>query len=292
MVACLGQQSIEGKRIPNGLTDRTLPHYKKYDDGAEARGFIESSFIRGLTPQEFFFHAMTGREGLIDTAVKSVTGDTPVVVMENGRPIYVPIGDWIDTILELENDLIQVDNENNEYREELKLKKPVYIPTTDLNGKVGWAEVTGITRHNPSKIMYEIKTEGGRKVTVTDSHSLLIWNKDKFERLEPTKVQIGNSVPVTAELLSPPIVEQKISKYQLNEENGLVFGLIMANIAHKHSTFNEDTDWLIVRLADNYIYNFVETWFKNNNIQYTKESNQLTGHNKELQNICSKIHKI
>jgi len=74
MIACLGQQSIEGKRLPNGLTDRTLPHYKKYDDGAEARGFIESSFIRGLTPQEFFFHAMTGREGLIDTAVK--TADT------------------------------------------------------------------------------------------------------------------------------------------------------------------------------------------------------------------------
>ena len=74
MIACLGQQSIEGKRIQYGLTDRTLPHYKKYDDGAEARGFIESSFIRGLTPQEFFFHAMSGREGLIDTAVK--TADT------------------------------------------------------------------------------------------------------------------------------------------------------------------------------------------------------------------------
>jgi len=74
MVACVGQQAIEGKRIQYGLTDRTLPHYKKYDDGAEARGFVESSFIRGLTPQEFFFHAMTGREGLIDTAVK--TADT------------------------------------------------------------------------------------------------------------------------------------------------------------------------------------------------------------------------
>ena len=71
MIACLGQQAIEGKRIQYGFTDRTLPHYKKYDDGAEARGFIESSFIRGLTPQEFFFHAMSGREGLIDTAVKT-----------------------------------------------------------------------------------------------------------------------------------------------------------------------------------------------------------------------------
>ena len=71
MIACLGQQAIENKRIAYGFTDRTLPHYKKYDDGAEARGFIESSFIRGLTPQEFFFHAMSGREGLIDTAVKT-----------------------------------------------------------------------------------------------------------------------------------------------------------------------------------------------------------------------------
>lgn len=74
MIACLGQQSIENKRVNYGFTDRTLPHYKKYDDGAEARGFVESSFIRGLTPQEFFFHAISGREGLIDTAVK--TADT------------------------------------------------------------------------------------------------------------------------------------------------------------------------------------------------------------------------
>jgi DNA-directed RNA polymerase II subunit RPB1 len=73
MMACVGQQAPEGKRIPYGFTDRTLPHYKKYDDGAEARGFVESSFIRGLTPQEFFFHAMSGREGLIDTAVKTAT---------------------------------------------------------------------------------------------------------------------------------------------------------------------------------------------------------------------------
>ena len=74
MMACVGQQAPEGRRIPYGFSDRTLPHYKKYDDGAEARGFVESSFIRGLTPQEFFFHAMSGREGLIDTAVK--TADT------------------------------------------------------------------------------------------------------------------------------------------------------------------------------------------------------------------------
>ena len=71
MISCLGQQNVDGKRIPYGFTDRTLPHFQKYDDSPEARGFVENSFIRGLTPQEFFMHAMGGREGLIDTAVKT-----------------------------------------------------------------------------------------------------------------------------------------------------------------------------------------------------------------------------
>ena len=71
MLACLGQQNVDGKRIPYGYIDRTLPHYYKYDDSSEARGFVENSFISGQTPQEYFFHAMGGREGLIDTACKT-----------------------------------------------------------------------------------------------------------------------------------------------------------------------------------------------------------------------------
>tara|TARA_B110000259_G_scaffold183182_1_gene228058 strand:+ start:761 stop:5230 length:4470 start_codon:yes stop_codon:yes gene_type:complete len=71
MVSTLGQQNVDGKRIPDGYNDRSLPHYTKYDDGPESRGFVENSFINGLTPQEFYFHAMGGREGLIDTAVKT-----------------------------------------------------------------------------------------------------------------------------------------------------------------------------------------------------------------------------
>ena len=73
MTACLGQQNVDGKRIPYGFEHRTLPHYTKYDDSAIARGFVESSFINGLSPQELFFHAMGGRIGLIDTAVKTST---------------------------------------------------------------------------------------------------------------------------------------------------------------------------------------------------------------------------
>lgn len=76
----LGQQIVQGKRVPIGYTDRTLPHYYRYDSDVISRGFVQNSFIDGLTPQESFFHAMGGREGLIDTAVKSVTGDTQLLL--------------------------------------------------------------------------------------------------------------------------------------------------------------------------------------------------------------------
>jgi len=71
IIACVGQQNVEGKRIPFAFNKRTLPHFTKDDYGPESRGFVENSYLSGLTPQEFFFHAMGGREGLIDTAVKT-----------------------------------------------------------------------------------------------------------------------------------------------------------------------------------------------------------------------------
>ncbi len=73
MAACIGQQSVRGERINRGYTysNRTLPHFKPGDLGAKARGFVESSYKRGLNPVEFFFHAMGGREGLVDTAVRT-----------------------------------------------------------------------------------------------------------------------------------------------------------------------------------------------------------------------------
>ncbi|KAL4220549.1 DNA-directed RNA polymerase II subunit RPB1 [Mactra antiquata] len=71
VIACVGQQNVEGKRIPFGFRHRTLPHFIKDDYGPESRGFVENSYLAGLTPSEFYFHAMGGREGLIDTAVKT-----------------------------------------------------------------------------------------------------------------------------------------------------------------------------------------------------------------------------
>lgn len=71
ITTCLGQQNVEGKRIPFGFIDRSLPHLYKYDFSAKSRGFVKNSYISGMNPHEFFFHAMGGREGIIDTAIKT-----------------------------------------------------------------------------------------------------------------------------------------------------------------------------------------------------------------------------
>jgi DNA-directed RNA polymerase subunit A' len=71
MSGCVGQQAVRGERISRGYRHRTLPHFKKGDLGASAKGFVASSYKSGLNPTEYFFHSMGGREGLVDTAVRT-----------------------------------------------------------------------------------------------------------------------------------------------------------------------------------------------------------------------------
>ena len=71
MAALLGQQDIEGKRVHDGFQDRTLPHFPKHERSPPSKGFVSNSFFTGLLPYEFYFHAIGGRVGLVDTAVKT-----------------------------------------------------------------------------------------------------------------------------------------------------------------------------------------------------------------------------
>jgi DNA-directed RNA polymerase subunit A' len=71
MTAVVGQQSVRGKRIMRGYLERALPHFKWGDPSPTARGFVDASYRLGLDPVEFFFHSMGGREGLVDTAVRT-----------------------------------------------------------------------------------------------------------------------------------------------------------------------------------------------------------------------------
>ncbi|KAF4462077.1 DNA-directed RNA polymerase III subunit RPC1 [Fusarium albosuccineum] len=71
MVALVGQQIIGGQRVPDGFQDRSLPHFHKNARQPPSKGFVKNSFYSGLEPTEFLFHAISGREGLVDTAVKT-----------------------------------------------------------------------------------------------------------------------------------------------------------------------------------------------------------------------------
>lgn len=195
MTSCLGQQAIEGKRIPYGFESRTLPHFTKYDDSPDARGFVESSFISGLRPEELFFHAMAGRIGLIDTAVKSVTWETPIVVVENNEPKYVKIGEWIDGHMEKSGRIQHMEEKNMEY---LEIDHNVTISTMDYNGNMSWGNITAVTRHDPGNVLYKITTHGGRSVIVTENKSLLVWKPElnQFREEYTEKINVGDYVPV------------------------------------------------------------------------------------------------
>jgi DNA-directed RNA polymerase beta' subunit len=280
IMACVGQQNVDGRRIAYGYTDRTLPHYTKYDDGPEARGFVENSFISGLSPQEVFFHAMGGREGLIDTAVKSVTGDTPIIIIENGECKCVNIGDWIDSKLDNPNNKKDIEQfgEEDMNMEMLGLSNNIYIPTADNDGNTSWGEVTAVTRHDPQEDLYKVVTQSGREIIVPNSKTLLIWNEKEFEAIKTEEVKIGDYVPTTISLPEPPIIineidmslyfpkddfNEKLNKFELNRENGVFIGLFIAN--GNIIDFNVSIEIIV---EESSILEFVKNWFEKYNITY------------------------
>ncbi|TPX35899.1 DNA-directed RNA polymerase [Synchytrium microbalum] len=71
-ISCLlGQQELEGRRVPTMVSGKTLPSFQAFDSSARSGGYITGRFFSGIRPQEYYFHCMAGREGLIDTAVKT-----------------------------------------------------------------------------------------------------------------------------------------------------------------------------------------------------------------------------
>ncbi|KAJ5147063.1 DNA-directed RNA polymerase I subunit [Penicillium atrosanguineum] len=72
LISCnLGQQVLEGRRVPVMISGKTLPSFRAYETHPIAGGYVSGRFLTGIKPQEYYFHAMAGREGLIDTAVKT-----------------------------------------------------------------------------------------------------------------------------------------------------------------------------------------------------------------------------
>jgi DNA-directed RNA polymerase beta' subunit len=228
-IGCVGQKSVEGVRIKKKIENRSMCIFHRDDDTPEARGFVKSSYIDGLKSYEYFYDAIGAREGLIDTAIKSVTWETPIVIIENGDSKYIEIGKWIDELLLINPQQIQ---HSEERQMELLDIKNTFIPTTDYYGNVTWGSIAAITRHDPGTELYEIKTNSGRSVTVTESKSLLIWNANtnQFKEMLTPDIKIGDCVPITLKLPEPPVIITQITLldlevFELNRENGILVGL-------------------------------------------------------------------
>ena len=226
MAGCVGQQDFHGGRMKKNYNERSLPYFFKNDDRAESRGFIEKPFMRGLNLTDFIFHHLSAREGLIDQTVRSVSGDTKIVIIENSKPKIVEIGPWIDSQIDPVNltnpELITRDKNNFELLD----VKQIQIPTVDEIGNVTWADVTAITRHDPGLQLFEIVTKSGRKVIVPESKSLLIWNEqlNKFEDKLTPNVVLGDKVPITMNLPEPPILTKYIDMVEYFPKNEYIYG--------------------------------------------------------------------
>jgi hypothetical protein len=230
---------------------------------------------------------MGGRVGLIDTAVKSVTWETPIVVLENGNAMYIEIGKWIDTQLDTPQNREKVQHFTERNMELLDIPMDtVFIPTTNDDGNVTWGPVTAITRHDPGTQLYKIQTLGGRSVIVTESKSLLIWNHETKKMLEkPTpEIRVGDCVPVTEKLCEPPVVLEHIvvstylskanckdtefsEHFILNQENGIFLGLFLAD---------GNTNKNIINITNNEIeiQEFVKQWFIKHSITFKITQNE------------------
>jgi DNA-directed RNA polymerase beta' subunit len=203
----VGQQNIDGGRMPLMLCDgtRSLPCFKKGDNSPAARGFVAHSFVEGLTPYEMWFHAMGGRRGVVDTALKSVTGDTEIVVYEDQNNILVTpythkIGDFIDRLLSQHPDKIAKYKEQNmEYLDISHLPVKYYINTINHLGVFSVELITAVTRHDPTEILFQVTTQSGREVIVTDSKSLLVWRPGPrmFVQSFMRNVMVGDLLPVS-----------------------------------------------------------------------------------------------
>lgn len=148
MTTCLGQQNLEGRRVPSTQTGKTLPSHIPYEHCEFIQGgYVIDRFLTGIRPSSFFFHCQAGREGLIDTAIKTASsGYFQRVLVKNLEGLVVA---YDGTVRRSDNMLVQllyggdgVDTTKTSYLQEFdfmyrnqKLYMDRFIPDMFYDGK-------------------------------------------------------------------------------------------------------------------------------------------------------------
>uniref|UniRef100_A0A6C0LQ64 DNA-directed RNA polymerase n=1 Tax=viral metagenome TaxID=1070528 RepID=A0A6C0LQ64_9ZZZZ len=131
IIGCVGQVIVESKRIPKKFNNRTIPMFYQHDDSGYARGFCSSSFLKGLDPAEFFFHVMAGREGIINTAIK--TADTGYIQRKLIKILEDIKVEYDGTVRNANDKIIQYVYGDNGINTEKQIEQKIELVTANNN---------------------------------------------------------------------------------------------------------------------------------------------------------------
>ena len=213
------QDLLKLQRLPKHVKGRTLPHFFQNDDRAEARGFITNSFYSGFTPSEFWFHSMTGREGLISTAIK--TGETGYIARKLIKGLEDLIVCYDNTVRTSNNIMIQTLYGGSQINQSMQKMVKFNILAMDNN-----SIFEKFCFNNDELKKYKINTEQNNKI-----YKLLIKLRD-FIRIAQMKVM--NDYITLREMYFQPVnydrIIQDAKNYISKKDEKITFDYIIEKI--------------------------------------------------------------
>lgn len=208
MMACVGQQSVGGKRVPEGFVNRTLPHFLPHALHAAAKGFVANSFYSGLTATEFFFHTMGGREGLVDTAVK--TAETGYMARRLMKALEDLSCQYDQTVRNSEGSVVQFmygdDGLNPAFME--GDDRPV-----DFHRLLQHIHSTLPDRESPSLLPYEIRLMGKKAVQRKEFQAILPAGRKFLIEIEEFLGSLATTIASNRTSTGIDAMDKKITTY-------------------------------------------------------------------------------
>ncbi|KPM03001.1 DNA-directed RNA polymerase III subunit RPC1-like protein [Sarcoptes scabiei] len=200
MAVCVGQQSIRGQRVPEGFHQRVLPHFGFNDKSPVARGFVANSFYSGLNPFEFFFHAMAGREGLLDTAVK--TAETGYMQRRLIKGLEDIVVHYDYSVRNSDGEIIQFDYGDDRL-------DPINMETSDHLVDYGlyWNNIVATNKFNNEKVL--------------TSAELVLMIEELFNTNSNQNIEKSDS-PIRQQIKN--FLQEKVLNEIKNAENSKFFG--------------------------------------------------------------------
>jgi DNA-directed RNA polymerase II subunit RPB1 len=293
IMGLIGQQSIDGGRVPISFNNRTLPCFHRDDYGAESRGFIKNSIINGLEPHEFFFGLMAGRTGLIDTAIKTaesgyierrmvkamedltVTYDGTVRTGANSIVQFAYGDDSIDPIKLTKQNMIILDKNNEQLQKMYAFNELDMKTLENLTDKKVWDEISKMDKAQLNEDYEEIKNYRDiartkfffKNNTIMDSAIKIPVN---FDNIVSTSIVKFNLQKYHKSDLSPKYIREQINnklnefKEFVNEDSLTIFEIMVKSFLSikkcllEYKLNKQVFDFIIETITNRFLSSFIQ----------------------------------